>query len=298
MSDDMIRPVKDMRPLRITAWTLAAILALGCANVGGASPVEPGNDPTGVAGLVDSRAQSSWRNRYLWGLWEVLVSPDHLSAETVPMRALGMHLNVVRLLEVTPCSDCLKIGNLQVYPPNELTADLTLIHPFPGNLKLTGFDVRGILISEGDYTFPVSGRSIALGDGVMRMLNADGYTSLFNPTEFPETNPPALGYIPGKYATGGDLAATLNPFIAYRPDAPRCMFASGGVEAQTVRIRVPSGPLRFGYAVDASWKLVQEVTDPLTDFPPEANCLEAYRVAIQVKGELGSSVGSTVPISL
>lgn len=71
-----------------------------------------------------------------------------------------MQLNVVRFLEVNPCSTCLKTGNVHQTGPNELEADITLAHPFPGLLKYGGFDVRGIFIVT-DYTFPVSGKKAA-----------------------------------------------------------------------------------------------------------------------------------------
>ena len=63
---------------------------------------------------------------------------------------------------------------------------IILNHPYPGNLKLTGFDVRGVFITGSDFMFPVSGRTVASGDGIAHLLNPDGYTSLFNPVEFPE----------------------------------------------------------------------------------------------------------------
>jgi hypothetical protein len=127
------------------------------------------------------------------------------------------------------------------------------------------------------------------------MLNPDGYTPLFNPTEYPPTKPAAFGYIPGKWATGGDLSATLNPFVAYRRDTPRRMFEAGGSETQTIKLHVPPEPFHFGYAVDACWQLVpHEIVDPLVDFPPDANCLEAYEISIDVPYGLGPDPGSEV----
>ena len=130
------------------------------------------------------------------------------------------------------------------------------------------------------------------------MLDPDGFTSLFNPTEFPPTNPPALGYIPGKHATGGDLSANLNPFVAYRKDAPRRMFEAGGSETKTIKIQAPTGPIHFGYAVDVCWMPVDNVVDPLTDFPASANCLEAYRMDVSIGAGLLSEKGSQVPIQV
>ena len=261
---------------------VAIVLSLvpGCSGKGDSNPTVPGSDP--VIQQDEGQSVGSAVNRWVWGLWDVTIPADHSTVEVAPVRIAAMHLNVVRLIEVNPCHDCLRIGNITPVAPNTIEVDVTLVHPFPGLDKYTGFDVRGIFISEGNFTFPSSGRMIALGDDVPTVLNADGYTSLFNPIEFPPSAPPALGYIPGKYATGGDLTSTLNPFLAYRRDAPRRMFEAGGSETRTFRLHAPPGPIHFGYAVDASWQLVQgEITDPLVDFPPDANCLEAYKICLE-----------------
>jgi hypothetical protein len=177
-------------------------------------------------------------------------------------------------------------------------ANLTLTHPFPGLIKYTGFDVRGIFISKADYAFAVSGRSIAWGLNVPVLLNPDGYTSLFNPTEFPNSGPlpPALKYFPGKYSPGGDLSAKLNPFVAYATDAPRRMFVAGSSKTQQVRLRLADGPFEFGYAVDASWAPVDNVIDPENDFPPEANSLEAYELDVELDPGLSPTPGSAQAI--
>ncbi len=269
---------------------LAAAILTGCAGSGVQEPITPSSS---VANAVADAG-----NRYVWGLWNVRISADRERVEVIPCRNADMHFNVLRLLEVTPCHTCLTIENIHPAGPNELQADVRLAHPFPGLIKYTGFDVRGIFIAQTDFTFPVSGREIGWGDTVPRMLNPDGYTPLFNPTEYPPTFPAALGYVPGKYATGGDLSATLNPFMAYRKDAPRRMFEAGSAETRTVQIYAPPGPIYFGYAVDACWEPVENVVDPLTDFPPEANCLEAYGISVAVASELLPHPGIMVPIDV
>ncbi len=236
-------------------------------------------------------------NRILWGLWKVKITED-AQIHVVPDRTGALHLNAVRLLEVAPCTTCLMIHNLQFLPDDELQVDLRIRHPFPGILKFSGFDVRGIFISGADYTFPSSGRSIARGPDIPRMLNPDGYTALFNPTDYPETIPPALGYIPGLKATGGDLSATLNPYVAYEQDKPRCMFEPGAVSTRKVHIFAPSFPIEFGYAVDANWQLVDEVIDPIEDFPPDANCIEAYKINVQIGDGLELTAGGMTDISV
>jgi hypothetical protein len=273
---------------------ILAVLVAGCAGSAAKDPIVP-------PGPVIDRA-SGETNRHLWGIWDVYISADRETAEIVPLRSADMHLNALRLLEVAPCKTCLTINNVHPIGISKIEADLTLTHPYPGLLKYTGFDVRGIFISQPDnmFPFPVSGRKIAWGDYVTVMLDPDGYTTLFNPTEFPPTNPPALGYIAGKYSGGiiNDLTTTLDPFVAYRRDAPRCMFEAGGSETKTVRLYAPSGSFHFGYAVDVCWQLVENVVDPLTDFPPDANCLEAYAISVDMGSELQQFAGSSVPIGV
>jgi len=233
-------------------------------------------------------------NRFLWGIWDVRISEDLSVVEVVPDREAMMHMNCVRLLEVTPCTDCLKLKNLELADDNVITAELELTHPYKvGNLKMSGFDVRAIFIGDADYTFPASGHSVAVGDSVPRLLNPDGYTSLFNPTDFPQTNPPALGYIPGNYTMGGDFTATVNPFVAFNKDEPRRIFLFQKTYTEMIRVQFPDGPMEFGYAIDGCWQeFPGPCIDPIEDFPPDANCLEAYSVTTYAGPGLSLDPGS------
>jgi len=277
---------------------LLTIMTTGCGRASDGNPVEPADASGNLTILGQGTGRSGPPIRYFWGFWTVSIDADHQSADVIPLRAADMHFNVLRLLQESPCKDCLSVSNVQSHPPDELSADLTLKHPFPGVFRLTGFDVRGVFISGADYTFPVSGRRVSWTGDHARLLNADGYTTLFNPTEYPETLPVprVLKYIPGHYAPGGDLSATLNPFLAYAVDNPRRMFGPWTIDVREVRLQAPPGPLEFGYAVDACWVPVDgDVVDPITDFPPEANCLEAYRVSVEV-GEGIVSGGGSAPV--
>jgi len=288
-----------MQALRIRFFHLLPLLLIllvaSCSGGGSASPID--------APLEQHQSvfSATPQNRYTWGFWKIQISADHQNAEVIPARAAEMHLNVVRLLEETACTNCLTINNVTLYPANELAVDLTLKHPFAGYINYTAFDVRGIFISPSDYTFLASGRKISWGADMARIMNADGYTTLFNPTEFPESggNPPILRYFPGKYSMDdGDLSCTLNPYIAYAEDVERRMFAAGSSKTRTVRLRLPDGPLEFGYAVDGCWTFVDQVTNPLTDFPPDANCLEAYRIDVTIGAGLNPGVVSAVPVEV
>ncbi len=247
---------------------------------------------------------NSINNRHIWGIWSVTIGADANSFDIIPVRGAAIHLNTLKFLEQTPCTDCLGIGGISFNPPDKLSVDITIKHPFPGLPNLSGFDVRGILITGSDFTFPACGRTIALGDTYPRMAEPDGFTSLFNPIEFPDTGPgpPALKYIPGKFAHEGDFTAALNPFRAYAVDSPRRVFTSGGIETQTITListNAGSGSLEFGYAVDVSWeKPPGPVVDPVTDFPLSANCLEAYRIDIDIENYVPLSAGGSTPVTV
>jgi len=288
--------LKNPQLVVLIIFQLVLVHIVGCS---GTDPVVPGQP--GVPIPADNSQYTENSSRYIWGLWDVVIDTNNLSVEITPLRAAGMHINANKLLEDAPCSSCIGISNVQIISPNEISVDLSLTHPFPGLLKLSAFDVRGIFITESDYIFPSSGRAVALGDDVPRLLNANGYTQLFNPTEFPENSPlpPILKYWPGKYIHEGAFTATLNPFMAFSQTNPRRVFAAGTIETKTVQIYKPSDVIEFGYVVDGSWIDVDgEVTDPVMDFPPEANCPEAYLVQTGSSLKIGNEAGDPATVNV
>jgi formylglycine-generating enzyme required for sulfatase activity len=198
---------------------------------------------------------------------------------------MDFHLNAVNLLEKTACQNCLLIKDWEVIGGNRLVADVQLTHPFPGLDKYTAFDVRGILITDSDYTFPSSNRKLSWSGENFKLIGPAGYTALFNPTEYPATSPvaPLFKYIPGSNAPGGNLTSTLCPFEYFGVTNERRMFPAGGAQTATYTLQLVPGPLKFGYAVDASWAPAPgEVTDPVNDFPSSANCMEASQIFVSI----------------
>ncbi|MCK4721499.1 PKD domain-containing protein, partial [bacterium] len=266
-----------MRFLQISVIVLFVLLQ-GCGR--NESPVAPQSDYSDTPSHFTDSQTTVPTNRYIWGIWDVRILGDRETVEIIPDRSSTMHFNIVRLMEEVPCTTCIAIIIKQLIPPDILSVDFRLQHPFPGPMNLCAFDLRGIIINGADYTFPANNRSVGMGHDKLVLLDPDGYTSLFNPTEFSEDTgmPPVLRYYPGKLEMDGDLSSTLNPFIAYSQDLPRRVFYVGSAETRNIQVRLPDVPVEFGYAVDISWMPVENVVDPLVDFPLEANCVEAYRI--------------------
>jgi outer membrane protein assembly factor BamB len=199
-------------------------------------------------------------------------------------------------MENGPCYNCLTLLNFLVQPDHTFYIDVQFEHPFPGLDNFTGFDVRGVAIFDGSYVFPTSELRMSdrsLGD--LELLNPDGYTTLFNPVDFPQgSGLPVFTYNKGKRATPLTNPATLNGFKAFYPNEPRRIFRAGASDTQTYHIAWPAGSkIRVGYVVDASWEppLVKPVKDPLTDFGPNANCYEAYQISATIGSGLMPGCG-------
>jgi hypothetical protein len=271
---------------RSACWGLLVFLftiyTLSCAggssiNKSQAPPVVP--DITGTASEL---SESAGHN--LWGYYLVVINQSDYSTEIIPIRATAAHWNVLRFLEQGPCSNCFKLEGVTSNPDGTLNVNVSITHPFT-NMNLTGFDVRGIAIFNGSHEFPESGLVVsdrALGE--TEVLNADGYTALYNPTTAGHS---FEGYIKGKLATQAVLSSTLNAFKRFITDTPanvRNAFYTGSKIAVTFIIDPPEPPnsLVFGYAIDASWAppIDQPVDDPMTDFGPDANCPEGWKIVV------------------
>ena len=127
------------------------------------------------------------------------------------------------------------------------------------------------------------------------LLNADGLTRWWNPTEFPY-NPatPVDGYIDGALGTPdavADYSSTINGYkyfadglgpndnLTVLDPVARGVFSAGTKNIRHYSIHLGGG-LIFNYAVDACW--VPPIgPPPITvpdDFPPTANKPEAWRI--------------------
>jgi len=282
-----LHSVSRILKMKIThvGMTILLLVALtACAS----PPTAPSTGDTSTGNSTPIFSQSMEESgRHLLGMWELVFDFENLTAEAIPQRFSSGHFNVRKFMEEGPCYQCLTLYNFTPQPDESFTIDVHFQHPFPGLDNFSGFDVRGTAIFNGSYVFPSSG--LVMSDhtmGDMELLNADGFTSVFNPINFPEgSGPGLLTYSKGEIATPLVNPATLNGYKNYYTEPIRRLFTAGESVMQNYHIAKPTATkIRVGYVVDASWAVpdVKPVEDPLNDFPIEANCTEAYEVSVNI----------------
>jgi hypothetical protein len=262
---------------------------------------QPGT--AGTQGTAENEGSTN-PGRQLWGVWEISIDPESGDVEVVPARFSEFHANVRKFLEDGPCKNCIKVVPPIVHQPYGIDVTISLTHPFPGNTNFNGFDVRGICMLDGEYLLPTPEYlTTRLLPGNAALRNPDGFTTAFNAPYF--TLPGILGYSPGKMVPPSSLYPfdTLNAFKAFysvgqsEDEGGRRGFQAGDTITRTYEIQVSTiMPFHFYYAVDASW---EPPTGPapydFDDFPPSANCPEAYRFDFSVvSGELFPDTGSVL----
>jgi len=232
---------------------------------------------------AESGNDNGQAGHYLWGFYWIACDPAKDIIEVVPSRQVSGHWNVLKWLEQGPCLNCVSIPHMEDSDHGTKLVDVKIKHPF-SNANLTGFDVRGIALFNGSHTFPDSGLVMPErweGDG--ELINADGYTTLYN-WDTMGSGPGGLqGYIKGKFASATIPDADLNGykrFMLIDLDNVRNIFYAGSELTRLYDIDMPDTAFIFGYAVDANWAppINKPVDDPDTDFGPDANCPEPYRI--------------------
>jgi len=283
-----------MKILKYSITTLIGILIFaaifyGCS--GGSDPLAPGLqptiDPVAEPALTDREVASLDSGHMLWGFYTVSINPENLSWEIVPVRDVASHWNILRFLENGPCTNCFTLVGLAPSGNGTLLVDVKITHPFGSMKNLTGFDVRGIAMFDGSKIWPVSGLIMSdPSDGEGAVVNPDGWTTLYNP-ETGGSGPGGFqGYNRARFTTPTYPAATLNPYKIFVSDDPantRNAFFAGDQITVQYEIDMPTaGNFIFGYAVDACWAppSTKPVTDPITQFPPTANCPEPWKIDV------------------
>ena len=282
---------------------IVAALAVGCSAQAPSLP-DSGNDLTPK---ISAFEQTTLWN---WGSYIFSVDDTHTRIEMVPVRESDLHYNVTKFVEGPPCSNCLKFGPIQQQGDGTFKIEISLRHPFLGQLQYTGFDVRGTVVFPAThywwrhdalydpvdvmkayypYLFPEGSKGIPLffshsSEGGAMVLNPDGYSFYLFPGMKCGYDIPICKYQKGKYATDTEeLDSTINPFIEFHSHDPRRMFLPYAEVSRTYHIKPTEGPFKFGYIVDASWcpPDVLPVTNPAADFPPEANAEDPVSVEFE-----------------
>jgi len=287
---------------------LAAVFSLiGCS--GGSNPASPE--------AIPDKAKNTDSSHMTWGMWQFRFDPIDGKLDIVRLRSTEMHLNTLIFLEPPPFLN-LTLESPLKFTGNVLDVDIGLRHPFLGLDEFTGFDVCGIFISKGNMAGFSDASLRMAGQGDTRLLNADGFTRWWNPTEFPYDNT-MFSYKDGLLGTPdstGGYNATLNGYKSFcdeltDPDMPvsnlspssRCVFSAGKKNIRHYTIELGPG-LVFNYAVDASWQFPTgpKPWDVPDDFPPAANRPEAWNATVtEVENTLyndGTNIGGDLKLSI
>ncbi len=266
---------------------VAVTLAIGCSGT-------QGNPVTDIS-TVEQMADHASSSHHTWGLWQFIAEPESGTLDVVQLRAGNVHLNALPFLE-PPALSNLTVENIQ-FNGNIIDADIGLRHPFLGLNKFTGFDVCGILISNGSISGFDDTSLILAGDGDTRLLNPDGYTRWWNPSEFPINIGTIFSYtdgLLGRPDSVADYNSTLNAYKYFCDDlgpndsldavtnANRGMFSAGQKNVRHYSIKLGTDGLIFNYAVDATWQFPQNPPpyDVPDDFGAGANRPEAWNISV------------------
>ena len=297
--------------LAISIVAAGIILIFGCSS--GQNPIEPvpaddhQNSPSMAAEnqVVPGDGGSHYLMQYNM-IYVDPTDPDNPIFEVVPVRATSIHLNILKLLEVGPCTDCFKITGLVKIEPLHFTVDIEITHPLADPI-FTVFDCRAIIMFNGSRTFPESG--LVCSDNTMgdtEFLDPDGYTALYNSETLGIAPNDFFGYFQGEIATPELPGATLNGYRRYIIDDPantRNALYDGDTVTNSIEMMFGPNPFALGYAVDACWAppIHEPVDDPMTDFGPESNCEEPWRVEVLESGfgltEFGGSTTLQIDVS-
>ncbi len=250
--------------------------------------------------LTTTNNNRSGASHQCMGFWLVQVDTGTWDVEVHPLRTSQWHFNITGILNSTMGIGASGVPS-QADPANGLfVLDISLTHPFGTKTQLSGFDVKGVLVTPG--SLDIDGLAFADADEI-RLLNADGYTRWWNPSEF--TLDGMLGYTEGLLATAPAslLTANINPYKVFADsldteadlfvavgvplddDTGRAVFTAGTTNIRRYRIRFPMNPgpmALFGYAIDVAWGAPDpsppsEVPD---DFAIEANQPEPFYIDI------------------
>ncbi len=283
-----------------------AFILLGCS--GGSTPLTPDPNNSGDSSPSITREQTTLSNPHNpWGMWLVRIEAATGATEVIPLRSVMWHINAIPFLEKNHQSTI--IFKDVVVDQAAVELNVGLLHPFPTLYQWSGFDVRGIFISDGSFNNFASNGDLVMSDvDEPRLVNADGWTRWWNPYEFP-SNETILGHVDGLYGLKDSeihFQNTLNPYkyfsddLSQTEDFPQDLdFDRRGIFTAGSSIKYRHYSIDFGdtqnwyvfnYAVDAchmfdssydgySTPSLSELPDPF--FPIEANMPEAFAIEVE-----------------
>jgi len=279
-------------PIRILLSLM--LIFLGACSSGESNLLEP--LPPQEAG---SRLPEGSESHTLLGYFSVAIDLANKTVDVVPLRDVQFHLNVLPFLEPPPLTN-LTLGweTLEIdWDKWIVETDVILTHPFYGLNEFMGFDVKGILITDGSLDgFEDDGIVIA-SPAEPRLANADGFTRWWNPQEFIDQG--IFGYKDGLLGVPDSSAnyhSTLNGYKYFADDLTanedvtdlnmglRGRFSAGASNRRHYVIDFgenTSDFLVFNYAVDANWYPPDKIPPTgLQDFPISANQTEAFAIVV------------------
>lgn len=255
-----------------------------------------------------------------FGVYQVTIDPVALTGEIIPARnasAIGatFDADLTQFLTVTPCPNCLQINGIQLTSDGHVNVGFAVKHPFADPAKrpdLHGFDVRGIVLADGDFYFPntlvnlTDTETVPVKANVSLLTNPDGFTHHFDELALDDHyfNPPR------------SYDATINPYKRYFENSATGAFDFGNPsghnvipcgsdwETQVYSFNLQPGAetLDFGFIVDCAYGASAVLKNRFNPyyFLPEFNRKEAWKVetTIETNNLQSASTSSTASLKV
>ncbi len=99
------------------------LVSFGCAGKDMVSPVIPshGESAPPISITINATSQGQFLN---WGIYDLEIASDGSYFKVFPNRTAnavwGYHLNAVKLLEKSPCTNCINLSNIHILPNGDL----------------------------------------------------------------------------------------------------------------------------------------------------------------------------------
>jgi len=246
--------MKSLNVLIILLLGLSIITALSCSSV--KSPLEIDNSSIDLP----SPSVVSSEDRDVIAIYDAIVDP---AAESFTIEPANRYPDYRY-----PVSNVLSIVGFGFHP--NLWVDIRIKHPYPGS-GIDGYDPRVIAIIPANPGVSMNYPGLYVFANNKAVLNADGYTRLWDDTSVP---------------------GNANPFLAYFKNQPYRVWSSTGVTQDTRRWELEisgfGGPIKYRLIVDVSTHYPNP-PQPVIDNAPEP---------VEINAEIGpgltSNGGSTV----